>query len=303
VKEIEIKQIDAFTKTPFQGNPAGVVLRAEGLNSRQMQEIAKEMNLSETAFVVKRWNRRSFSIRFFTPEKEVNLCGHATIATFYALAKTGEIKPCAPYGEVFQKTKAGYLAVRIFFEQGNPRMILMGQAKPRFQPVRIGPRILSKMLGIETSSLDLQCSPIEKAFTGLWHLIVPMKTRKSIDLARPNYLELRELNKSLDVTTTHLFTLNSGRKEITAYTRDFAPAAGVDEDPVTGTANGALGAYFVKNQLVPLAFPEVKMTFEQGNRLRRKGILTIQVSHRDGKVSEVWVGGEAVTVLEGTILV
>jgi PhzF family phenazine biosynthesis protein len=120
-------------------------------------------------------------------------------------------------------------------------------------------------------------------------------------LARPNYLELRELNKSLDVTTTHLFTLNSDRKEITTYTRDFAPAAGVDEDPVTGTANGALGAYLVKNRLVPLTLSEVKMTFEQGNRLRRKGILTIQISHRDGMVSEVWVGGEAVTMLEGTI--
>jgi len=301
MKKIEIKQIDAFTNAPFQGNPAGVVLRAEGLNTRQMQEIAKEMNVSETAFVVKRWNRQLFGIRFFTPEKEVNLCGHATIATFYVLAKTGEIRPSRPYGEVFQETKAGRLAVRIFFEQGNPRMILMGQAKPRFQPVQINARVLSKMLGIETSSLDLQCSPIEKAFTGLWHLIVPMKSRKSIDLARPNSLELRELNKSLDVTTTHLFTLNSGRKEITAYTRDFAPAAGVDEDPVTGTANGALGAYLVKNQLAPLTFPEVKMTFEQGNRLKRKGILTIQVFHRDGKVSGVWVGGEAVTVLEGTI--
>jgi PhzF family phenazine biosynthesis protein len=301
MKKIEIKQIDAFTKTPFQGNPAGVVLRGEGLKTRQMQEIAKEMNLSETAFVVKRWNRQLFGIRFFTPEKEVNLCGHATIATFYALAKTGEIQPSTPYGEVFQKTKAGHLAVRIFFEKGNPRMILMGQAKPRFQPVRINPRVLLKMVGMETSSLDLQRSPIEKAFTGLWHLIVPVKSRRAIDLARPNYLELRDLNKSLEVTTTHLFTLNSGRKEITAYTRDFAPAAGVDEDPVTGTANGALAAYLVKNQLVPLTFPEVKMTFEQGNRLRRKGILTLRVSHRDGKVSEVWVGGEAVTVLEGTI--
>ena len=301
MKKIEIKQIDAFTKTPFQGNPAGVVLRAEGLNTRQMQEIAKEMNVSETAFVVKRWNRRCFGIRFFTPEKEVNLCGHATIATFYALAKTGEIQSSKPYGEVFQQTKAGRLAVRIFFERGNPRMILMGQAKPRFQPVRINPKVLSKMLGIETSSLDLQRSPIEKAFTGLWHLIVPMKSRKSIDLAKPNYLELRELNKSLDVTTTHLFTLKPDRKELTTYTRDFAPAAGVDEDPVTGTANGALGAYLVKNQLIPLTFPEVKMTFEQGNRLRRKGMLTIQVSHRNGKVSEVWVGGEAVTVLGGTI--
>lgn len=301
MRKIEIKQIDAFTKTPFQGNPAGVVLRAEGLNSRQMQKIAKEMNLSETAFVVKRWNRQLYSVRFFTPEKEVNLCGHATIATFYALAETGEIRSSKPYAEVFQKTKAGHLAVRIFFEQGSPKMILMGQAKPRFQPARINRRVLSKILGIETSSLDLQCSPIEKAFTGLWHLIVPIKSRESIDLARPNYLELRALNKSLDVTTTHLFTLNSDRKEITTYTRDFAPAAGVDEDPVTGTANGALGAYLVKNRLVPLTFPEVKMTFEQGNRLRRKGILTIQISHRGGEVSEVWVGGEAVTVLEGVI--
>lgn len=301
MKEIELKQIDAFTKTPFQGNPAGVVLRAEGLTSSRMQEIAKEMNLSETAFIVRRGDGRIFSLRFFTPEKEVNLCGHATIATFHALAETGEIMPEEPYAEVAQETKAGLLPVRIFFERGKPRMILMRQAKPRFQNSRVDPKTLAKVLGTRTSSLNLQYGPIEKAFTGLWHLIVPMKNRLSIDQAKPHYRDLGELNKRLGVTTTHLFTLNSGRRGITSYTRDFAPAAGVDEDPVTGTANGALGAYLVKNRLLPLTSPEVRMTFEQGNRLGRKGILTIKIFHEGGTISQVWVGGEAVTVLEGMI--
>jgi PhzF family phenazine biosynthesis protein len=112
--KIELKQIDAFTKTPFQGNPAGVVLRAEGFTSEQMQRIAREMNLSETAFVVKRRDGRIFSVRFFTPGKEVNLCGHATIATFHALAETGEIPPSTPYTEVIQETKVGRLPVRIY---------------------------------------------------------------------------------------------------------------------------------------------------------------------------------------------
>ena len=299
--KIEIKQIDAFTKIPFQGNPAGVVLRAEGLNSRQMQKIAKEMNLSETAFVVKRGNRGLFGVRFFTPGKEVDLCGHATIATFYALAGTREIRTSTPYAEVLQDTKAGRLPVRIFFEHGNPKRVLMRQAKPLFQNPRVDRKMLAKVLGTEISSLDPQCGPIEKAFTGLWHLIVPMKSRNSIDQAKPHLRELEELNKRLGVMTTHLFTLHPGRRSITSYTRDFAPAAGVDEDPVTGTANGALGAYLVKNRLVPLTSPETKMTFEQGNRLKRKGILTIRISHHDGMVSEVWVGGEAVTVLEGMI--
>jgi predicted PhzF superfamily epimerase YddE/YHI9 len=95
-----------------------------------------------------------------------------------------------PGGEVFQKTKAGRLAVRIFFDRENPKMILMGQAKPRFQSVQTNPRALSKMLGIETSSLDLRRSPIEKAFTGLWHLIVPMNSRKASTWPNPTILSL-----------------------------------------------------------------------------------------------------------------
>jgi PhzF family phenazine biosynthesis protein len=157
------------------------------------------------------------------------------------------------------------------------------------------------MLGTKISALDLQSGPIEMAFTGLWHLIVPMKNRRCIDQAKPNYRELGELNDRLSVATTHLFTLDSGQKGITSYTRDFAPAVGVDEDPVTGTANGALAAYLVKNKLIPLSSPELEMTFEQGNRLGRKGILTIQISHRGGLVSQVWVGGEAITTLEGVM--
>ena len=299
MKEIEIKQIDAFTKTPFQGNPAGVVLRAESLNTRQMQKIAKEMNLSETAFIVRRKNGKTFKVRFFTPGKEVNLCGHATIATFHALAETREIKPEMPYCEAIEETKAGSLPVRIFFERNRPRLILMAQAEPRFRKARIDPSLLSDILGTDPSFLDMACGPIEMAFTGLWHLMVPLKDRISIDRAQPHYRKLGDLNRRLRATTTHLFTLNTRQKGITAYTRDFAPAAGVDEDPVTGTANGALGAYLVKNRLVPLTSGEVKMTFEQGNRFKRKGILTIQISHRNGMISKVWVGGEAVTVLEG----
>ena len=302
MRKIEIKQIDAFTESPFQGNPAGVVLRAAGLKSGQMQKIAKEMNLSETAFVVKRRNRQFFAVRFFTPEREVDLCGHATIATFYALAETGEIQPSIPYAEVLQETKAGLLPVRIFFKQKHPRMILMGQAAPLFQNARVDPKTIAKVLGIKTSSLDLQTGPIEKAFTGLWHLIVPMKNRISIDQAKPHYRELEELNRRLGVTTTHLFTLDSGRRGITSYTRDFAPAAGVDEDPVTGTANGALGAYLVKNRLIALSSPELKMTIEQGNRFGRRGILSIQISHRDADISGIWVGGKAITLLEGVIV-
>lgn len=297
----EFKQIDAFTETPLQGNAAGVVLKAEGFTARLMQRIAKEMNLSETAFVVRRKEGQIFGVRFFTPEKEVNLCGHATIATFHALAGTGEIRPSMPYAEVIQETKAGRLPVRIFFEQKKPKMVLMGQAKPRFRKARVAPGFLAKVLGTKISALDLDAGPIEMAFTGLWHLIVPMKNRPVIDQVKPHYRLLREMNQRMSVTTTHLFTLNPGRKGITSYTRDFAPAAGVDEDPVTGTANGALAAYLVKNDLVRHSSREVKMVFEQGNRFGRKGILHIQVSHRNGAVSEVWVGGQAVTIMEGAV--
>jgi len=303
MRKIEVKQIDAFTKTPFQGNAAGVVLKAEGLTARQMQGIAKEMNLSETAFVVNRGVSKVFTVRFFTPQNEVDLCGHATIATFHALAETGEIASTRPYSEVVQITKAGRLPVRVFFDRKKPKMVFMGQAKPQFQRVRVDSRSLAALLGIKPAHLDLDHAPIEMAFTGLWHLIVPMKSRLVIDQAKPDYLKLADFNRHLSVVTTHLFTLHHGRRGITCYGRDFAPAAGVNEDPVTGTANGALGAYLVKNDLVRRPSGEMEMVFEQGNRFGRRGILSIRIIHQGGTVSQVWVGGEAVTVMEGRIRV
>src|SRR5690554_109081 len=129
--EINIFQVDAFSSKPFGGNPAGVVPNAKKLNEKDMQKIANEMNLSETAFVFKR-DRDLFRVRFFTTLCEVDLCGHATIATFYILAKQGYIEPIYEGTKrVYMDTRIGRFPIEINFSNYEPKYIVMEQDKPR----------------------------------------------------------------------------------------------------------------------------------------------------------------------------
>lgn len=291
--------MDAFTDRPFGGNPAGVVTDADGLTDAQMQSIAREMNLSETAFVMNcQDGSADFHVRFFTPAVEVDLCGHATIATFFTLSEDGRLADDGPRRRAQQKTRAGVLPVDVYLRDGRTSLVMMAQATPSFRGVEVDGELLSRCLGVPRGEIESTGMPVQLAFTGIWHLVVPVPRLERLVGLRPDFLLLRTLNESLRVVTTHVFTLETLAPGATAHARDFAPAAGVYEDPVTGTANGALGAYLVHNGIVRSA-GDVTVVVEQGHAVGRPGRVTVEVAGREKSVLGVRVGGCAVTVLDG----
>ena len=269
--------VDAFTSRPFTGNSAGVVLDAAGLSDAQMQLLARELRHSETAFILPS-TKADYRIRFFTPAREVDLCGHATIAAAWVLASEGRLRR----GRARQETRLGVLDLEVTRDR-----IRMELAPPKLEDVDVRPQDLAAVLGC--SELD-PARPIRKAYAGLWTLIVPMKDEASVNLCQPHLTELAALNVEQDVVGTLLF---ASAPDGSLYSRFFAPAVGVPEDPVTGTANGALGGYLVLSKLAPGPAFRVR----QGDAMGRPGEIEVHATAR-----EVRIGGAAVILSRGAVV-
>lgn len=294
--EIKIKQIDAFTDMPFGGNPAGVVTDADGLSDELMQKIAKEMNLSETAFVSKS-DKADFKVQFFTPNAEVDLCGHATIASFHALHEEGRLDKSKKV--FFQETKAGVLPVEVS-ESNGETVLMMTQAVPSFEAFDGSREEIAVMFGLEAE--DMMDLPVMKVSTGIWWLVFGVRRLEKLMKMRPNFRAAEELSRKHRLVGIIPFCMETLNPECHYHIRAFAPYVGVDEDPVCGTCNGCVSAYMALHNLIRID-SEVHLVGEEGNELKRPGKIYVHVGKKDGKVSTVKVGGTAFTVLQGTMKV
>lgn len=298
-----IFQVDAFTDIHFGGNPAGVVPDATGLEYMQMQKIAKEMNLSETAFVFPLKNDEAdFEVRFFTPTQEVDLCGHATIATFFTLAQKGYIQANKSKKIITQKTKAGILPVEIYFKDNKIDNILMTQAKPKFIFEFEDIYELAEIMGLKTEDIGLKGYEVlpQVVSTGLADIILPIKSLDVLKKIKPNKNKLVAYSDRYGVSGVHAFTMETEEKESTLACRNFAPAAGIDEEAATGTSNGALGAYLVKNNIIQLE-NDTTLICEQGYYMERPSKIVVKLEGEKEKFT-VKVGGKAIIILEGVII-
>lgn len=313
--KIEIYQLDAFTDVPFGGNPAGVVPHAEGLSDEHMQKIAREMNLSETAFVTDLRQAKQapgdpdFLVRFFTPQSEVDLCGHATIATFWLLAELGVISPGHGAGEaeeeirVYQKTGAGGLPVDLLFGcEGGPARVMMTQALPQVAFTLDEPEIkqLERILRAPQGSITGFPGPKPQSVsTGLLDLIVPVTSMEALFSMRPDMAALAQYCREREVISVHCFSMDTVDAAATVHCRDFAPAVGIPEEAATGTASGATGAYLVLNQLVDTKQPVTRIICEQGHVMKRPSVIHVEIGMEGREITSVRVGGSAVTVMKG----
>lgn len=281
MRKISVLQVDAFSQVPFAGNPAGVVLEADGLDETVMQSIAAEMNCSETAFVSS--GPSGLRFRYFTPAVEVDLCGHATIAALHALGQQGVV------GELQVKTNVGVLNMSI----GQDGTCWMEQAEPQFRPVDSDQLVtVAGLLGLSREQIQSDI-PLGLAYTGLWDLMVPVKDLHTLRTIRPDFDGLEKLNRQQGAASTHVYTFQTERQGSTLHARDFSPAVGVPEDPHTGTASGALGAWLVHQGVLKPG----EHVFEQGWSVGRPGFIHVSLSEN----REVRVGGYAATVLRGEI--
>ncbi|MFC4449179.1 PhzF family phenazine biosynthesis protein [Halorussus aquaticus] len=282
-------QVDAFTAEPFAGNAAGVVPNADGLDDAQMQAIANELAVSETAFF-RESDEADRRVRYFTPTTEVDLCGHATVASHAHLLEDGVVDP----GTHSLETNVGVLDIEVE-EDGT---VWMTQDRPEIREVDLDYERIADALGIDHAALeDVGADfPLAVASTGLPFLVVPVNFLEHLSAMDPDFGEIEAISDEVDATGIYAFSFDALEADSTLHGRMFAPAAGVPEDPVTGTASGATGAYLREVEAFDGEFPD-EMVFEQGHFVDRPGHVRVRVAE------QVRVGGRAATALDGELQV
>lgn len=299
--EIAFEQVDVFTDRPFAGNPLCVVPDGRGLTSETMQAIAKEMNLSETTFVLPPTDpQAAYWMRIFTPAKEIPFAGHPSIGTAYVMAAAGHIPLRSPVTQIFQQVGIGTLPLEIEVSGGRPGRVVMTQGLPTFGPALRDWTPIAGAVGLDPVLLAQGSLPAQVVSAGLGHLMVPMPDLETLGRLRPNPALIESLLQDCGALGYFAFCLQTTAPEAFAHARMFAPAAGVPEDPATGSAAGPLGAYLAAHGVLPRE--RQSFVLEQGVEMGRPSQLWVEVT-RDatGMPTLLRVGGTTVPVIRGTI--
>ena len=296
-------QLDVFTDRPLAGNPLAVFPEAGGLDASVMQALAREMNLSETTFVFAS-DTATRRVRFFTPSAEIPLAGHPTIGTWWLLAESGRID-LPPNGtlRVLQETGAGVLPVDIRSAQGKPVHVTMVQAMPVFGRSLDDSAALARLLG-GNERLVADGPPPQIVSTGLPQLMIPIRSLAALRALPSGGAggDLARFLRSLGTDCAMCFTTETEDAAATVHCRMFAPGLGVPEDPATGSAAGALGAYLVRHQIARPTDGVTEVVVEQGLEIGRPSRISVAVEVRvGGGIAEVRVGGTAVRVIDGEV--
>ncbi|WP_445710259.1 PhzF family isomerase [Flavobacterium sp.] len=298
MKTYKIYQIDAFTKEKFKGNPAGVVINAEGLSADKMQQIARELNNSETAFIFPSDGKENDGvIRYFTPTVEIPICGHATIAAMYAKAISENLDSCI----LNMKTGAGILPFEII-KNTTDYKIKMTQGTISFESPfskEIKDKIITA-LGLKSTDIDEKC-PIQIVSTGHSKVLIGIKKNTTLNALKPDNTKLIELSKIIGCNGYYTFTFDATDNICLIDGRMFAPAIGIHEDPVTGNANGPLGAYLVHHNLVSHNNKEFTFKIKQGEKMGRTGYMDVTVTIKNNQPEKVQITGNAVLVFKTEI--
>lgn len=292
---------DVFTDRMFEGNQLAVFPDARGLSPAQMQTLTREMNYSESTFVLPaEAPGTDLRMRIFTPGAELPMAGHPTIGTTFALAHLGVI-PAGQDRWVFG-LGVGPTPVELTWQGGALDFAWMDQRPPEYRaPVSRADVI--RATGIDPSAIDATGLPVEDISCGVAFTFVPVKTRAAVDAAEPDLGVMRRLKSAFpgDHVGVFVFTTEAVEAGVTAYSRMFAPGSGIAEDPATGGASGPLGCYLVKHGLVRRD-QRPDMVSLQGVKMGRPSRIHIRITENaNGIITRVQVGGKAVRVGDGTI--
>lgn len=298
---LKFYQLDVFTNQPLGGNPLAVFPDPGEISDEQMQALAREMNLSETTFVFPS-EIATRKIRFFTPMAEIPLAGHPTIGTWWLLAELGLIDaPALGELRITQETGAGVLPVDIFLEHGKPTRVVMTQTAPEFGTTLEESGLLAAALGGSSTSVKSQPAA-QIVSTALPQLIVPIASSRELEELPSGGTgsDLANLLRGLGTDCAMCYHMADGQTEVRC--RMFAPGLGVPEDPATGSAAGALGAYLVWHGIVRPRGGLAVIKIAQGLEIGRPSLIDVEIGVGiGGEITEVRVGGEAITVIEGEI--
>jgi len=295
MRRLRLLQVDVFTRVPLAGNPVAVLLDAEGVGTDEMQAIARETNLSETTFVLPATRAGAdYRLRIFTPRQELLFAGHPTIGTVAALIAAGRLpRPAAPT-RVRQESSAGVVDVTVT-PDASGLSFSIAMPSPAWRPARVDRARCARMLGCPPTALAPL--PFEVMSTGVPWLVVALDGLATARTLRPDLGLVAEVAGDEAATGVTVFCLDADDPACAVHVRSFAPGAGIPEDPVCGSGNGAVGAYGARHGL--FGGGDFAYVAEQGAEVGRPGRVSVRGQRDASRDWHLEVGGEAVVVLEG----
>ena len=283
--------VDVFAEGKYEGNQLAVVLSGKNLTESKMQAIAKEMNFSETVFII---SIENYEVRIFTPQAEIPFAGHPTIGAAYIL-KTEFIKEKVK--TISLNMKIGKIAVLFKYKGDDISEIWLEHKEPTFSGF-FSPDVLANVLGVNENDIDGRFK-IQEVSTGVPTIIVPLKTLQAIQKVQINDAKYRDLIKNTQAKTILVFCPETINKKNDLHVRFFAGYLGVPEDPATGSANGCLAAYLVKHEYFAKKMIEIRV--EQGIEIGRPSLLMLKAEEKSGKFF-VSVGGRVNLIAKGQLI-
>ena len=291
-RRFALYQVDVFTDTPLAGNPLAVFPDGTGLGAAEMQQIAREMNLSETTFVLPAEHPEAdYRMRIFTPGQELPFAGHPTLGTAHVALESGLVKGEGASFTLRQQTLAGIQPIDVTGEEG-AREYTMTQPAPSFAP---GPPVEELCAALRVDPSRVAGEPLTISVGVSWH-VLPLASLEDVRSLDPDMGALAALEKRTGVATT-VFCREAEAPECAVRLRSFAPYDGIPEDPVCGSGNGCVGAYQAHTGM---ASTPISYRAEQGLEMGRPGRATVRIDEGEGGY-RVRVGGRVVTLVTGQL--
>ena len=287
--------VDVFAEEKYAGNQLAVVRDAANLSDSEMQNITKEMNYSETTFILSDGQRDGgYDVRIFTPAREVPFAGHPTLGTAYVIQQE-IIKE--PVDKVILNLKVGKIPVTFNYTGKEKDVLRMKQIEPTFGQI-IEPETIFEMLSIDANDID-ERFPIHEVSTGMYFIIVPLKTLDAVKRAKVDKDKYFKLIENTQAKAVLVFCPETYSKENDLNVRVFVDYFGVPEDPATGSGNGCLAGYLVKHCY--FGENQIDIRVEQGYEIARPSLLYLRAEKKEGQIN-ISVGGKVVTIARGELV-
>ncbi len=315
MKDIKIKQIDAFSTEPFSGNPACIVLDADILTDMDIRKITDEFSQYESAFITTPNSANAmFKIRYLTSTSEMDISGHTTVAACFALIEEGRVELAEGTSGVILETNIGDIPVDIHFAWDRPegdehvnlkingksgylKKIMTHQSIMDHREADLPIKEIADILQIDEGEIAGTGLPMEIIYTGLTQLVIPINHRETLLSMHPDLIKLSLLNQKFGIETNDIFTLETSNPDSTAYSRHFSPVLGTWENPASGNGGASVGSYLLRHGVVS----EGHMVMEQGKDIDKLARVYVEIDQSDGVKVPVQVGGLAVTSIEREI--
>lgn len=295
MKKFKFALVDAFSDKPLAGNPCAVVFGADKLKTAEMLSIAKEMNQSETAFLMKS-KKFDLKARYFTPEREIPLAGHPTIASIHFALEAGFIRKPQTTKIIKLELNDGPIDVEIQKKSGS-MLIRMFQRKPIFGEIHDA-QIVLPLFGLNPEDL-MKNANIQTVSTGTKQLMVPLRSHEALKKLTMDVNAYKIYREQKDFFSPHFFCLNGVTKNGHTFARHIGVPPDTQEDAFTGSATGGMAAYLFKYGFLKKS----KFIAEQGHWMGRPGKAFVEVLGSPDNIQSVSVAGTATTVIQGTLAI